>query len=65
MVRNPILSKPRYEPRRLDGAIGDLTHGIWDSFAAEFVMAERHTHAQAIRATARYNQRYEEFLAAA
>ena len=65
MSRAPILSKPRYEPRRLDAPIGHMTHGVFDTFVSEFIFNERHTEAQAIRAAARYNQRYEEFLAAA
>jgi hypothetical protein len=62
MAREPVLSKPRYEPRRLDAPNGYCTHGIFDSFDQSFVMAEHHSEAQAIRAARRYNDHYEEFI---
>lgn len=64
MRRVSILAKPRYEARRLDVPVGERTHGTFDTFAQEFVARELHTAAQAPRAAARYNEKYEEWIAA-
>lgn len=61
-TREQVLSAPRYQAKPLVARIGDLTHGICDSFEQDWVMRDHHTEAQATRAAARYNQRYEEWI---
>ena len=62
--RQRILSSPRYVHRPLAAPIGNLTHGVFDTLSQSFVVGEHHTERQAVRAAARYDDRYEEWMAA-